>query len=175
MLCIKEPTKCCPDDESCCIPIGKLTRDDEPPNEPDCCNVAGHHSRCMEQTKPLVIQRSRWLRGDQPSYLKRESDGKRCCLGFYALQQGFTEVDILNLTTPAALAMAFKGEELAKQRMSKLILGFPSGRFAPFYTDNEVCSNLMAANDRSYTNEATREKDLKVLFKSIGVEVEFVD
>jgi hypothetical protein len=59
----------------------------------------------MSEPKVLVIDRTIWLRGEggSKSYLLREGDGKMCCLGFDAIEYGFTEEEIEGFGEPCEL------------------------------------------------------------------------
>lgn len=48
----------------------------------------------------LVIQRTKWLRGEHESFLLRD-DGKMCCLGFLGMKCGLSEEDIYEEQFPS--------------------------------------------------------------------------
>jgi hypothetical protein len=50
----------------------------------------------------LRIDRGKWLRGEgcDDSYLRRPSDEKMCCVGFYCLALGKTEKEITGIVWP---------------------------------------------------------------------------
>lgn len=53
----------------------------------------------------VVIDRKRWLHGEgnDNSYLKREGDGKMCCLGFASCALGVKERTLVNVKVPTQL------------------------------------------------------------------------
>lgn len=52
----------------------------------------------IKKATEFTVERSKWLRGEghQESALLRESDGKMCCMGFYALACGAKSEEIVN-------------------------------------------------------------------------------
>lgn len=125
----------------------------------------------------LVIDRSKWLRGEGSSNSKllRESDGKMCCLGFYAKQCGYTDEEILQRAAPGDVART-KG---VRQGFEPLI---SSGtgcqceecRNTPRLVNSSLCSELMNVNDDETVLDAERERFIAGVLEWIGVEVEFV-
>ena len=113
----------------------------------------------------LVIDRGRWLRGEGPkdSFLKRQRDGKMCCLGFEALRRGYTEEDIMGASGPWADIVGWEG--LLEKNLGRLTTPFPT----------QTCQQMMLVNDDRYLPEEQREQQLKELFLKVGVQVEFVD
>lgn len=111
----------------------------------------------------LTIDRKEWSRGDNDSALLKVSDGKRCCLGFLAKECGYSDSDMLGTCTPASLVYGRGKDNL-----------FPGGLVKEL-RDSHVTNALMRINDRSdLKDEEDREMRLAVLFKEIGIEVEFV-
>lgn len=117
----------------------------------------------------LVIDRSRWLRGEGPqnSWLKRQSDGKQCCLGFLGDQCG----------VPYGLA---RGPEHAHGRWPEAL--FYESTFADQYGKSwtrmavaDVTVKLMDVNDAEACAPTHRENCITELFASIGIDAEFVD
>ncbi len=114
----------------------------------------------------LVIDRTRWLRGDPNSFLLRSGDNKMCCLGFLAKACGYTEEQITNVGAPNGTV--YKGyKDLWPE-------GITSGHRKSTW-HSQITEDLMGTNDSSITNDADRESRLIDLFSQIGVEVEFVD
>lgn len=48
----------------------------------------------MIKATSFTVNRNNWLRKDENSMLLRPSDGKMCCMGFYALACGATREEI---------------------------------------------------------------------------------
>ena len=109
----------------------------------------------------LMIDRLRWLRGetDKDSYLLRASDNKMCCLGFLALQCGYTLEDITDSETP--------------------LLADGNNKFPDSIVEDdehtEVCCALMRINDDGKLKEYEREPKLKTLFKQADILVKFIN
>ena len=109
----------------------------------------------------LTIDRSRWLRGEtaEKSYLCRPRDKKMCCLGFLALQCGYTLEDITDSETP--------------------LLANGNNKFPDSIVEGdehtEVCCALMRINDDGKLKEYERESKLKTLFKQADILVEFIN
>jgi hypothetical protein len=107
----------------------------------------------------LVIDRSKWLRGEgDKSALLRASDGKMCCLGFYCLAVGLTENQIRNKGFPQYLY----DNPLEKTEGKWLVDG---GMDVIFLTDY---------NDSGALPEKVREEKLTEIFATHGVTVKFV-
>lgn len=114
----------------------------------------------------FTVEKKTWLRGEgcSESYLLREDDGKRCCLGFYGQALGIDDADLISAPAPSDMADQYKtwGELL---------------RPAPYkscgYEPSIVCTELMIANDDEDMSDNEREKHIEELFGRIGVEVEF--
>ena len=114
----------------------------------------------------FTIDRKRWLRGEgsDKSFLLRPSDGKMCCLGFYALACGVSEWTITGASLPRwAHTYPEHAQWLFGSRRSALC--------------ESPCETLAAINDDmfSITTEAIREEKIVAVFAQYGVEVEFVD
>lgn len=112
----------------------------------------------------LVIDRSRWLRGEgsSRSRLLRSSDGKMCCVGFFALACGLTPADILDRSTP--FAQPSSGSAVLDEKFID-----PDN---PLRHVNEV-SSLYATNDSMHITDASREHGIRGSFRRLGVEVTF--
>jgi hypothetical protein len=117
----------------------------------------------------LIIDRSKWLRGEGPSSscLLRPEDGKMCCLGIYALACGVPKDEIWGQLAP--------GEgKLNKELWTKARRGgawlFESGGHVILSRD---CSDLMNENDDPCIGG--KESKIAKIFAEHGVEVTFVD
>jgi hypothetical protein len=113
--------------------------------------------------KKLVIDRSRWLRGEDASQLML-ADGRLCCLGFHALSCGYSEEEIKGKAYPKSLHL--------------LVRPHPDTWLFDETGDESRWWESFIANindDRKIT-DADRETRLVEVFKSRGgIEVEFVD
>ena len=109
----------------------------------------------------LIIDRKTWWMGKNygNSRLLRD-DGYKCCLGFYALQQGCKETEILNVLSPAYVLVRLRH------------------KFKALLTDDgfgltDLCGELIYLNDEPHVEN--REEKLTEKFKEMGVEVEFIN
>lgn len=111
--------------------------------------------------KTLVIDKSQWYRGMiESSMLRRPSDGKMCCLGFYALSCGLSKDAITTRRAPSEV----------DSWDTNLIKVTPSGT----RINSSLCCRLMRYNDDdSGISDAVRQKRLRILFKRLGVKVVF--
>jgi hypothetical protein len=108
----------------------------------------------------FTINRKTWLRGEDNSALFRPSDGKKCCLGFYALACGLKVRDIKDQSEP------IDTDERKHSKMAAL--------FKKDGLQNALCYRLMKINDNENTTDARKEKAIKNNFTKVGVGVEFV-
>lgn len=114
----------------------------------------------------LVIDRSKWIRGqgDMVSALLT-SEGKMCCLGFFAKECGLTDNQIHCKPAPANVGKIDK--EIWDKNMLRNDLPYDTAH-------SPVAMELMTINDSKSLPETEREKDIAKLFATFGVEVEFV-
>jgi hypothetical protein len=122
--------------------------------------------------KKLIIDRSRWLRGVKPheeSRLLLPGDGKMCCLGFYALECGFTEQQIHDMGSPADTL----DENVASRN------DWPSWVFSEDdggdVHESVNIRHLMSVNDDHTLSEEIREAEIASTFAEEGIDVIFVD
>jgi hypothetical protein len=92
----------------------------------------------------VVIDRTRWLRGEpEDSYLLRSEDGKMCCLGFAELAAGATPEEITDSGAPSCVApREGLGGLLTPLSPEESRLGY---KFE--FKDSKVCGDLMNEND----------------------------
>lgn len=121
----------------------------------------------------LIIDRNRWLRGEgaNPSFLQRNRDGKRCCLGSFALAKGFTEDEIRSIEAPRPLVMKFD-EKYRAEMMSRLSGLFKESKSSD-PAHSSVCTDLMCHNDTDSLVDKEREEKIREDFEKIGVMVFF--
>lgn len=116
-----------------------------------------------EETMPEVLKftvlRERWIRSSTSSFLRR-FDGHMCCLGFLAMEVGYTEEQITNLACPNELT------------------GLTHKAFPVSLMENgnntDLCQEIMCVNDSAYWYAEEREDKLTELFAKAGIEVSFV-
>lgn len=109
----------------------------------------------------LRIHRSKWLRGESDSYLVRRADNKMCCLGFFGCALGIKKQRMLGHSNPDSVNSKLWPEWAQSYRF---------GTFVSRVTLND----LIITNDDPRMGESDREEKIKALFKSKGVEVEFI-
>ena len=115
----------------------------------------------------FTVRREDWYRGkgDRESRLMRPEDHKMCCLGFYALANGYKPGEIENRCFPSDLTM---GEnEPLPDTMDWLLDMYPD-------TEQEYELLIGNINDDPDSSEQERERDLTRMFAKHGVQVEFV-
>ncbi len=124
----------------------------------------------------LRINRAYWHRGQgfEGSALYIPSTGKMCCLGFYCLQNGFSQEDMANIGMPSGLRDS-DGHYLESS-------GHPTIGWLFDYTNNtgrlvgkEKQFWFSAVNDDHNTPEDVREARIRELFAQEGISVEFFD
>lgn len=108
-------------------------------------------------TIQMTIERSRWGR-----YVLYNSDNKKlCCLGFLGLASGLTVEDMNHIGSPMHV-------ERRQDLQGKA--SWPEGLLEQGQ-NSAVCLQLIKVND--YGVEADREVQIKALFKTLNVDVEF--
>jgi hypothetical protein len=134
----------------------------------------------------LIIKRSEWIRGEEArrSYLYREHDHKRCCLGFLAEQCGINSRLLLNKRAPSNL---YATAGLTFPPAMQFLLSEDRS------TDSPVANALMVINDTpvarvanvneydslhidfEVTSEEQREAKITTMLAQHGITVRFVD
>src|SRR5688572_24206640 len=103
----------------------------------------------------IKIKRKEWLNGDSQdpaiSMLLNSTTQTKCCLGFLAIERGFNEKEISDVSTPANLFLS------TKKSMDEQLINFPEGRKCPsgIYNSN-VADALMTINDQVNLSDETR-------------------
>lgn len=118
----------------------------------------------------LTIDRKVWLRG-QPgrSYLLREFDQKRCCLGIYLNACGIEDKFLEGQGSPGNMLRMIP--EL-NGRIPGWLVG--TTRLDDDYGNSVDAVSLMEVNDDSGTPDTDRERFIIEKFAENGVTVEFV-
>jgi hypothetical protein len=131
----------------------------------------------------FTIKRSLWLRGEgsTKSRLLRESDGKMCCLGQYALACGLSRSQIEGCEAPISL---ITHSRMKPQKAEDWADAYEIADWMKLYQRNGPgfdtamrTHDLMSANDYDELGftEAERETSIIGYFAKIGVNVTFVD
>lgn len=108
----------------------------------------------------LVIDRRTWYRGKPESMLRSRTTGKMCCLGFRAIQCGYTVDQVTGRGTPFSLS-----------KMTNLRSEF--GDMANNIGNSDLACAAMDINDALHIDETEREKRLTELFGKAGITVVF--
>lgn len=128
----------------------------------------------------LIIDRAVWLRGEGKgkSFLLRQEDGKRCCLGIYLAALGVSDELLEHVGSPA------RGLQLSLPAEAGWLIEAEAYGFRFPHENSAVACDLMHMNDapeHGYLRidgldltEARREEFVAARFKEHGVEVEFV-
>lgn len=113
----------------------------------------------------LVIDRKRWIRGEELSFLLRPTDERMCCLGFYGLACGVPKASLRVQANPR-FAAGFSEVEQAGWL-------FKNGPLYGYSHSNDAI-RLMKINDAEDIADTDRETQIAAIFAKHGVEVEFV-
>jgi len=115
----------------------------------------------------LTIDRTVWLRGEgpEPSRLRRESDGKMCCIGIFLKECGVTDAVLTGATTASNVE-----EHVPPEYREFLINPLHGDRFE---RDSDIY-RLYDTNDDKTLHDHVREERIIDRFANHGIEVEFV-
>lgn len=121
--------------------------------------------------KSFTIERKSWLRGEgSRSRLLRSSDNKMCCLGFYAMSCGLSEIDIRDEST---IGFVINNDLSLLNKVSRdinILIEIYDGD----YYGTSVAIALVETNDNKKMKDCEREVEITKLFASVGVRVSFV-
>jgi hypothetical protein len=121
----------------------------------------------------LIIDRKEWRRGgsaaekEDPTALLCK-DGRKCCLGFYALQCGFTPKQIRGALCPVDV---FPVEYKTTSPEWLKLVWFDA--VLKTHLNTPLTGEAMRINDTADYTEEERESQLTKLFAENGIEVEF--
>jgi hypothetical protein len=120
----------------------------------------------------LIIERDKWLRGEGMicSRLLRKSDGKKCCLGFYALQCGADPNDIRGVATPTWINAPSR--TALRESHGSWLFDDVATNMLP--NTSKSCELLMIINDDENLEDSEREQKIAAIFAEYEVEVKFV-
>ena len=134
--------------------------------------------------KKVVIKRSEWLRGEysELSALFRESDGKRCCLGFVANQLiGLSDEEIDGVSAfDGAAADVYKGKYSDVKRRAENVRYRAREMLSAIFTMRDrqgrpLATQIVHINDDARIVDSEREEKIIEMFKKIDIAIEFVD
>jgi len=117
-----------------------------------------------KMVKEFTVKRSEWLRGEGPdvSYLYRNRDGLRCCLGFLGNACGVSDSQMEGAGGPGLVE--------DKDVWPKSLIDR-----AGTHGHSHDCDKIMVLNDREELSDYEREKKLTDAFTVIGIKINFVD
>jgi hypothetical protein len=113
----------------------------------------------------FIVERRAWARGNGSEGVLLSSDGKKSCLGFYALALGMPEQTILEVGNPAGIRNHWPLE--AEWLMGQGCDSFDS--------PSHACDRISIANESENFTEDQREIRLVELFAQQGIFLFFVD
>ncbi len=122
------------------------------------------------QSKRLTtinISRRRWLRGTGDGMLRRDSDGKQCCLGFVCRVAGIQAVRLLGEGMPVDVC---RREDDGFNAVPKLLTGLVDTAHG---FSSTVAKELAAINDDTNLTHQEREAALKPLAAKVGLRFVF--
>lgn len=128
----------------------------------------------------VTIDRTMWHRGQGAgsSALRVQETGKMCCLGFLALECGYSAKEITTFTSPGTLAQS---QDLAANKFPEKLVD-PNMIVNKFDDKNRarsgntpLCTELMVVNDDRHMTERGREDELSTIFAEAGIEVQFIN
>lgn len=129
----------------------------------------------MSEVKEFTIDRKVWLRANEEdrrgygSYLLREIDQKRCCLGIYLSACGVPDKFLEGVGSPGLLHRQVP--EVRDLIPRWLICDDPALSEGG---NSMSCSSMMEANDDDTTGDIEKESFLTERFAEQGVRVVFV-
>lgn len=111
--------------------------------------------------KEFTVERSRWLRGEgsDASRLLRSEDHLMCCVGFFCKAMGFTDDELLEMSTLNALLTNHQQERNEEK----------------IYLIDPFQGTAYMINDDLILHDGDREDSLTEEFKGLGIRVTFVD
>ena len=124
----------------------------------------------------VIVQRSRWLRGDIKTSLLRDGSGQMCCLGFACLALGINKNEIFGRLTPAEIAESSGPNSFTTTRLRDALLvdADPYNIFVNAGTTRR----LMVTNDApvgQFSADTEREEYIIREGAKIGLNFSFVD
>ena len=106
----------------------------------------------MAEKLKVVVERSKWLRGDSGFSMLRDEDGRMCCLGFAMRVEGFTGAQLLDRVTPQGVALS--RQQWRGSRLTRLTYDDDD------WSNTNWAHAAMTLNDTLGLNDAEREERL---------------
>lgn len=118
----------------------------------------------------VIVDRTRWYRGQggDASRLQRQSDGRKCCLGFACLSAGFIEKEILDIGTPEEIADG-------NSDLMKRFCSLEHVESSNFWKNQLVVTKMVNVNDLIGIDDESREAQLIALGAQIDIQFEFIN
>lgn len=121
-----------------------------------------------ERPTEFVVQRSKWLRGQDDGALLLDKHGSMCCLGFVAKQCGAADGHLRGRATPSCVAWSDHGA-VAMEALNGVLT-------QPIYDDWEdtaLSADAIPINDDPTLVDSEREAKLTALFAEHGYTLRF--
>lgn len=126
--------------------------------------MASKRRKKAKRVEALIIDRSRWLRGNIENSTLLDKEGNMCCLGFYSLALGLSKKDILGVDQP----------DNAVRESCRLYPGWLVCQDYGGAAATNDANRLMEDNDAVGVDSRSRERKIARAFKEHGVVVKFV-
>lgn len=128
--------------------------------------------------RKLPIKSSEWLRGNKPSYLCRESDGLKCCMGIDAVDRGIS----VGLIIGKALPWTIRDKGKTNPTIQQYVEDWEEGYEVTIINDSTFWWQLYSAGidqgfgkeDQAVITDEERIELLRPYFAKRGIELEFL-
>ena len=133
----------------------------------------------LGDVKSFVVDRETWYRGKGAGKsCLLNTNGKLCCLGFYARSCGVEDRLMRNIGDPNNLVEMLDGEktifDIKVNHVNRKANVLWETKLVHNKKNSDICNKLMTVNDSETFDTFEREKKLTALFKKIGIKVKFV-
>lgn len=129
-------------------------------------------TKTKKKAKPkrfkFTISRRKWWRGHGADSELLRADGKMCCVGIYLKACGIKPTLLKNVVDASDLAV--ENENALVKKIPTWLLNNASG----YWQNSDIAFELYAANDEEEVRGAEKEKAIKNIFATHGVDVTFV-
>lgn len=131
--------------------------------------------------KSFTIKRSVWARANKEGHLLSQI-GKKCCLGFYATACGLRDEDIFEIPLPSELndiwSTSLSEEDIVNDTFDYIrdkCIEIHSGTLSYLNSLEDLLSNINDSDREGLETDQIKEDYITRLFKSIDIDVTFVD
>lgn len=113
----------------------------------------------------FTVYRDKWLQGRPNDACLLNEHGERCCLGFLGAAVGIPNISQFTQPDP---------EEVNEEDVSKWPGSLVRDNGVRL-RNSDLCGEIIRTNDSTVIENAERERELKQLFSSGGIDVTFED